>query len=396
MAWDDPGKKGSNGNGQDPWGKNGGPPNLDELLAQLQRKIAGLFGGGKGSSFDIQGNGSGKSSLGMWLVIAIVAIAYILSGIYIVQPAEVAVIKRFGAYVRSEQPGPHWIPLLVESKRIINVDEVKTTNHGGQMLTKDENIVDVKIAVQYRIENPKDYLFNVIEPEFTLRQVSESALRSVVGQSTLNEVLTSGRTEVTENIRKQVEQIIASYELGLEVSDLAMQQSKAPDEVKEAFDDAIKAQQDEERFVNQARAYLNERVPVAEGKAKRIIQEATAYKEQQVLLAQGETARFNELLPEYKRAPDILRDRLYLDTLEHVFAKTSKVMVDVEGGNNLMVLPLDQLTKRNPEEVQSVAKLMPSVEELSQYRPTPTESNQRRTRPTYNDLSRPRSQGGNR
>lgn len=246
------------------------------------------------------------------------------------------------------------------------------------------------------MKDAKDYLFNIMDPEETLRQVSESALRSVVGQSTLNEVLTSGRSAVNEEIRTQIVQILDSYGAGLEISDVAIQQTKAPEEVKPAFDDAIKAQQDEERYVNEARAYFNQKVPIARGKATRVLQEAEAYKQQQVMLATGETAKFEKLLTEYKRAPQILRDRLYLSTFEEVMSKTNKVLVDVQDGNNLMVLPLDQMMRRAGVDVNLNEGLMSSAQLESnnaQSSNTSTDS-QRTVRPSYQDISRYRTSRG--
>ena len=392
MAWNDP--KNKNQNGQDPWGsKDNGPPDLDEALKQLQRKIAGLFGGGKGKVFEGEGYAN-KGGFGFWMIAVILLAAYVLSGIYIVQQYEVAVVKRFGKYERTEGPGPHWVPRFVETTKIINVDEVKTSKHEGQMLTKDENIVHAEIAVQYRIANAKDYMFNLVDPDITLRQAADSALRGEVGQSTLNEVLTSGRAEVTQRIRKQIETILKNYNSGLEVSDLLLQQTKAPDKVKDAFDDAIKAQQDEERFVNEAQAYANRQIPIAEGHATRILQEADAYKQQQILIAKGSTARFEKLLPEYKRQPQILRDRLYMDTLEAVMANTNKILVDVKDGNNLMMLPLDKMMQpKTTQEEASTSKNntnIQSFQDAEALKPMASTSGARPSldRPSYETMNR--------
>lgn len=389
MGWNDPGNDDKKGNGNDPWGKENGPPDLDEALRQLQRKVAMMFGGGKGGSFD--GKGSKRGSFGIFFIAAIIIGIYILSGIYIVQPYEEAVVKRFGEYNRTETSGPHWIPLLIESRTILNVEEVKNFEIEDQMLTKDENIIQAAIAVQYRIENPKDYLFNLTDPDQTIRQVSESALRSVVGQSTLNEVLTSGRSDVARRVREQVELNLKEYGAGLLVADLALLRTRAPQQVKDAFDDAIKAQQDEERFKNEAYAYANQIIPIAEGKAKRVIEEAEAYKEQQILKARGSTARFEQLYPEYKRQPEILRDRLYLETLEEVYQKTNKVIIDVDGGNNLMVLPLDQIMRNQAARAaadqveQKVKELNLSSNSQSSYSDKSTRTGQR---PGYDDINR--------
>lgn len=388
MGWNDPGNGDKKGNGNDPWGKENGPPDLDEALRQLQRKVAMMFGGGKGSGFNVQG---GKNNFfGFFFIGAIILIIYILSGIYIVQPYEEAVVKRFGQYNRTEQSGPHWIPLLIESRTILNVEEVKNFEIEDLMLTKDENIMEAAIAVQYRIDNSENYLFNLTDPDQTIKQVAESALRSVVGQSTLNEVLTSGRSDVVRRVREQVERNLNEYQAGLLVADLALLRTRAPQQVKDAFDDAIKAQQDEERYKNEAHAYANQIIPIAEGKAKRVLEEAEAYKQQQILKANGSTARFDQLYPEYKRQPEILRDRLYLDTLEEVYSKTNKVIVDVDSGNNLMVLPLDQImrgqTALNDNKLETKDLRLSSTETS----PSTFSSNSSRPeqRPSYSDANR--------
>lgn len=362
MSWNEPGDR--DDKKKDPWGRENeqSPPNIDEALRQLQQKLKGLFGGKEGSknnySKPIQSGSSKGVSISLLLGIALAI--YIIAGIFVVEPAEEAVILRFGRYVRTEGPGPHWIAPLIETKQVLNVKEVKTSKRGGPMLTKDENIVNAEIAVQYRIGNARDYLFNLVHPVKTLEQVSDSALRAVVGQSTLNEVLTSGRSEIGLEIRKQVEQNLNNYHSGLEISDLAVQQTKAPEEVKAAFDDAIKAQQDEERLVNEAEAYAHKIIPIAEGHAKRTSEEAAAYQQQVILEAEGKTAKFSKILPEYQKAPQVTRDRLFIDTLQDVYANSAKVLVDVAGGNNVMYLPLDKLVKK-----MRPAKELPKEEETA-------------------------------
>lgn len=353
MAWNE---KGDNGQkGKNPWeNKNEGPPDLEDAIRNFQRKLTGVFGGGgRGRPTDMKTQAP-KGFLGIGFITVIVLVIYVISGVYLVQPAERAVITRFGQYVRTEEPGPHWLPRFIEAKTVVNVEEVKTTRHGGEMLTMDENIVIAEIAVQYRIGNAHDYLFNVVEPERTLQKVSESALRAVVGKSTLDEVIAQGRAQVRSEIQEQVVSILSKYNIGIEITDLVLQQTKAPEQVKAAFDDATKAQQDEERLVNQAEAYARKIIPIAEGSAKRVREEANAYKEKVVLLAQGEAARFAKLLPEYRLAPDILRDRMYLSTMESVLSKSNKIIVDMEGGNNLVYLPIDKMMNRSQKPTQMV------------------------------------------
>ncbi len=355
MSWNESGDRDDKGKKKDPWGNNeAGPPNIDEALKQLQRKLRNLFGGqespsgpsGPVSFKNGSGQGSGRN-ISLGLIALALATVYIISGIYIVGPAEEAVVLRLGRYVATEKPGPHWIAPFIETREIVNVQEVKTIERGGPMLTKDENIVNANIAVQYRINNPKEFLFNIVNPETSLKQVADSALRAVVAQSTLNEVLTSGRSEIGAEISKQVQQILNNYKSGIEISDLAMQQTKAPDAVKPAFDDAIKAQQDEERLVNEAQAYAHKIIPIAEGRAKRTLEEAKAYKQQVILGAEGKTEKFAKVLPEYQRSPKVTRERMYIDTLQEVYATTPKILIDVNSGNNLVYLPLDKIMQQS-------------------------------------------------
>lgn len=391
MSWNEPGNRDDKGKRKDPWGnQDDAPPNIDEAIRQLQQKLRALFGG-KGNQTQFHSKPpSPNRTVAFTLLSLVLLVGYGISGIYVVEPPEEAVVLRFGRYVRTDGPGPHWIAPVIESKKVLNVQEVKTSKRGGPMLTKDENIVNAEIAVQYRINNARDYLFNLVQADKTLEQVADSALRAVVGQSTLNEVLTSGRSEIGVEIRKQVQQNLNNYQAGLEISDLAVQQTKAPEEVKAAFDDAIKAQQDQERLVNEAQAYAYKVIPIAEGNAKRVCEEAMAYKEQIMLEAQGKTAKFARILPEYQRAPQITRERLYLDTLQDVYSNTAKVLIDSNSGNNLVYLPLDKL----------IDKTRPTVADTSREEDqniNNVEMNQRVTplmrrsvgRPTYEDAERP-------
>ena len=327
----------------DPWGrkKPDGPPDLDEMLkkffAKLGKRPMGSGGnGGSGSSLEDNG------WTFFWLALLVLFVVYVLSGIYIIQPSEQAVVTRFGRYQRTVGPGPHWIPRVIEQKRSINTEQVMTTNHGGQMLTRDENIVYVEIAVQYRVRDPKAYLFNVVDPRFRLQQVTESALRQVVGRSDMEFVLTIGRSQIPERIKQVVEDRIKLYNSGLFISDVTLQAARAPDEVKEAFDDAIKAREDQERLINEARAYKNRVEPVAKGQAQRQLEEAEAYKQRTILIAKGDTAKFNEILPEYQAAPKVTKKRLYLQTMEEVLGNNHKLLLDSNAGN-FVYLPLDQI-----------------------------------------------------
>lgn len=356
MAWNQPG--GGNDN-KDPWGTGGrngqqGPPDLDEVLGKLQGKLGAMFGGGSGGGGDSSGGSIGAT--GIAIIAGILAIAWGLMGIYIVEPAEQAVVTRFGEFDRLEGPGPHWAPFMVDGVELVNVALVRSADVGfrnlaGQssveseslMLTKDENIVDLQFAVQYRVKDAADWLFNVRDPDETLRAATESAVREIVGKQTMDSVLTEGRSAVAEAGRSAVQKILDLYGTGLIVMSVNMQRAQPPEPVQAAFADAVKAREDEERTKNEARAYAADIVPKARGEANAIRQQAFAYKERVVAASEGETSRFLRILKEYQKAPEITRQRIYLETVESVLANTNKVMIDVEGGSNITYLPLDKL-----------------------------------------------------
>ncbi len=351
MAWNEPEDKDKQ---QDPWRgrqkSNQGPPDLDEAFRKMQKKLSGLFGNKGGNRGSSNGGFGGKNILsgksGGWLIGFIILgllIIWALTGIYIVDPAEQGVVLRFGRYVKTVGPGPHWIPRFIESVTIVNVQKVSNYKYSAKMLTEDENIVDVSVAVQYRIANARNYLFNVTDPTETLELATASALRQVVGGTTLNAVLTVGRSLVSQKVGTQLENILRRYKAGLVVTDVALLPAKAPEQVRAAFDDAIKAREDEQRFINQAQAYTQNVVPQAQGQAKRVLAEAQAYKQQAVLRSQGNTARFLALLPEYKAAPKVMRERLYLDSVESMLSKSSKILIDAKSGSNVFFLPLNKL-----------------------------------------------------
>lgn len=338
MPWNEPGD--NQNNERDPWKPSSRspqtPPDLEEMLKKFFKRINNTFKNGQNGSGTTKSKYINSSFIG-----GIVLLLWFLSGIFIVDPAEQAVILLFGKYRTTLGPGPHWIPRLIESAYIVNEQQILTYSYESQMLTKDENIVSVALAIQYRINNAKNYLFNVINPGSSLQQATASALRQVIGRTTLDDVLTRGRERVRQEVTTQLNNILARYQTGLLVTDVAMQPARAPDEVKEAFDDAIKAQEDEQRFINQAQAYAMQVIPTAKGQAQRIAADAKAYKEQVVLNAKGNVATFLALLPEYQKAPEVTRQRLYLDTIESVLMATSKVLVN-SNGNNLFYLPFDK------------------------------------------------------
>ncbi len=377
MAWNQPG-----GDGRDPWNDRGGqqgPPDLDEVLRKVQARLGQLFGGrpgrrsGSGGSGD--GGGSGGSSgggrfggFGVAIIAVLAVLAWGAYGIYVVDPAEAGVVLRFGQYVRTTGPGPHWVPPFIESVEKVNVQVIRSQDigfrtqgsssisvaHESLMLTEDENIIDIKFAVQYRVKEPADFLFNVVEPEITLRQATESAVREIVGRSGMDFVITDGRDAVAAEAQVLIQDILDRYGSGLNVTSVNMQNAQPPDQVQDAFFDAIRAREDQERYINEANAYKAAVVPRARGDAQAKLEEAEAYRQRVIAHAEGETSRFLQVLAEYQRAPDITRERLYLEAVESVMEKSSKVLVDVQGGNNLMYLPLDRLLAPRPDEDESL------------------------------------------
>ena len=374
MAWNQPG-----GDGRDPWNDRGGqqgPPDLDEVLRKVQARLGQLFGGrpgrrsGSGGSGDGGGGGGGGriGGLGVGIIVALAFLAWGAYGIYVVDPAEAGVVLRFGQYVRTTGPGPHWVPPFIESVEKVNVQVIRSQDigfrtqgsssisvaHESLMLTEDENIIDIQFAVQYRVKDPAYFLFNVVDPEITLRQATESAVREIVGRSGMDFVITEGRDAVAAEAQVLIQEILDRYGSGLNVTSVNMQDAQPPAEVQEAFFDAIRAREDQERIINEANAYKADIVPKARGQAQRVMELAEAYRQQVIAQAEGETSRFLQVLTEYRRAPDITRERLYLEAVESVMANSSKVLVDVQGGNNLMYLPLDRLLAPRPGDPQSM------------------------------------------
>jgi membrane protease subunit HflK len=347
MAWNEPG-----GNNNDPWGNkknDSGPPDLDEVFRNLQKKLEGMFGGNKRGTGGRGGGGMnfpGKlGSIGLIAAFAVIGVLWILSGIYIIQPAERGVILQFGQYKHTTQPGPHWhIPWPIQSLERVNVDQNRSVELKSQeILTKDENIVEIDLAVQYNIKEASEYLFNVVDPDTTLRQAAESALREAVGQTVMDSVITEGRDVIADDTSEQIQIILDGYNAGMRVNAVNLERAQPPEEVQAAFSDAIKAREDQERFISESEAYKNGLLPQARGDAVIALEEARAYKARVINAAQGEANRFESLLTEYEKAPEVTRERLYIESLEAVLSNSSKVIVDVEGGNNLMYLPIDKL-----------------------------------------------------
>lgn len=377
MAWNEPGKP-----GQDPWGNSGGGSNrhdepkgpkkrkdqdIDELLKKAQEML-----GGAGGKF-----GGGLGGIGGGAILLVIFIVWMLSGIYIVDTAERGVVTRFGAFVEETGPGPHWhMPYPIESVRKVNVDRIRTAelgyrsdaqNRSGSvlaeslMLTRDENIVDIRIAIQYRVQSASDYLFNVSDPDASLRAASESAIREIVGKNTMDFVLTQGRNDVVAQVRELTQRNLDNYKAGLFVTTVNLQDAQPPEQVQAAFADVVKAREDRERLINEAEAYSNNILPLARGQAARVVEEARAYRDQVVARAQGQASRFDSIVAEYKIAPEIMRERLYLEAMTNVLANTSKILLGTEAGSNsLMYLPLDKMMSQGGQGANIPLTSMPS------------------------------------
>ncbi|MCO4315178.1 FtsH protease activity modulator HflK [Pectobacterium versatile] len=359
MAWNQPG---NNGQDRDPWGSssnNGGnsggnnnkggrdqgPPDLDDIFRKLSKKLSDL-GGGKGSGSSNSGNSGGPALGGRIVGIAAVAavVIWAATGFYTIKEAERGVVTRFGKFSHLVGPGLNWKPTFIDSVRAVNVESVRELATSGVMLTSDENVVRVEMNVQYRVTQPEQYLFSVTNADDSLRQATDSALRGVIGKYTMDKILTEGRTIVRTDTQRVLEETVRPYNMGITLLDVNFQTARPPEEVKAAFDDAIAARENEQQYIREAEAYANEVQPRANGQAQRILEESRAYKTRTVLEAQGEVARFARVLPEYKAAPEITRERLYIETMERVLSHTRKVLVNDKGGN-LMVLPLDQMLR---------------------------------------------------
>jgi len=390
MAWNQPG---NNGQDRDPWGSSNnqggnsggnkggrdkGPPDLDDIFRKLSKKLGGL-GGGKNNNNDNSG-GQRPSGRGGRRLVGIVAVAAVVvwaaSGFYTIKEAERGAVTRFGKFSHLVEPGLNWKPTFIDQVRAVNVEAVRELAASGVMLTSDENVVRVEMNVQYRVTNPERYLFAVVSADDSLRQATDSALRGVIGRSTMDRILTEGRTVVRSETQRELEETIRPYDMGITLLDVNFQAARPPEEVKAAFDDAIAARENREQYVREAEAYANEVQPRANGQAQRILEEARAYKARVVLEAQGEVARFAKLLPEYKAAPEITRERLYIETMERVLSQTRKVLVN-DKGNNLMVLPLDQLMRGGQSASQGTNTQDSSSNSLLRLPPASNNSNDR-------------------
>ena len=366
MAWNEPGGSDNNSDkndpkgrdkNRDPWGnnnRNDGPPDFDEMLKNFGDKLAGLLGGEKKRGSGGSGGGQGPvSSASVTAIVGILAllaaIAWGLLGFYTVDAKEKVVVLRLGKFHQIQDEGLHWNPPLVDKLFKEMVTTEREYEASGVMLTQDQNLVELPVKVQYRIGDIKNYVLAVEDPQKSLRHATDSSLRHVVGSSKLYEVLSEGRAKIAVDVKERLQSYLRAYNTGIDIINVNIQEGRPPDQVKDAFDDVIKAREDEERVINIAQAYSNQVLPVARGAAQQALDQAEAYRSQVVSRAEGEARRFELLLEEYRRAPEVTRKRLYLDTIEEVMAETPKVLLDADGGNNLTYLPLDQLMKDKPK-----------------------------------------------
>jgi len=357
MSLNDPqwGRRGGGGGG----GGNQGPPDLDELWRNFNQRLAAIFGrrggggapGGEPPNFRQLGGGAG-------LLVFLVLVVWLASGFYIVDASQRGVVLTFGRYSQTTEPGLRWRwPYPIQSQETVNISQVRTIEVGYRnnvkskvlrealMLTDDENIVDIQFAVQYTVADPEDYLFSVRRPDETVLQVAETAFREIVGKSSMDFVLYEGREEIAARAEKLMQDILDRYKTGVLISKVTMQNAQPPEQVQAAFDDAVKAKQDQERAKNDGQAYYNDVVPKARGTASRLTEEANGYRQRVIAAADGDASRFRQILVEYNRAPAVTRERMYLETVQQIMTSTSKVMIDAKAGGNLLFLPLDKIVQ---------------------------------------------------
>lgn len=345
--------------GRRPGSGNQGPPDLDEIWRNLNRKLNRLLGGRGGGNGTAPGNGgpsAGAMGGGAGLLLALIVVVWIASGFYIVNEGQRGVVLRFGKFIEATMPGPRWhLPYPIESAEVVNVAQVRTVEVGYRnnvkskvlkealMLTDDGNIIDVQFAVQYVLKSPNDYLFNTRAPDDSVLQAAETSIREIVGRNSMDFVIFEGRAEVAARAQKLMQEILDRYGTGISISKVTMQNAQPPEQVQAAFDDAVKAGQDRERQKNEGQAYANDVIPRARGMAARLIQEAEGYRGRVIEQSQGDAARFRQIVAEYTKAPRVTRDRLYIEAMQQIMSNTSKVLIDQKGGGNLLYLPLDKL-----------------------------------------------------
>ncbi len=355
------------------WGNknSGGPPDIEAVLRDINKKISALFGNKSGGTGNTGGDGnSNKFNASIGLFAIVVALIWVASGFYIVDASQRGVVLRFGSFVETTQPGPRWhMPFPIESVEVVNISQVRTVEIGYRdnvknkilkeslMLTDDENIIDIQFAVQYFLKDPGEYLFNNRAPDENVRQAAETAIREIVGKNKMDFVLYEGREQVAAATTKLAQDILDRYKSGILLSKITMQNAQPPEQVQAAFDDAVKAGQDRERQKNEGQAYANDVIPRAKGAAARLMQEAEGYRQRVIANAVGDASRFQQVLMEYEKAPAVTRERMYIDMMQQVLTSTSKVMVDQKSGNNLLYLPLDKLIQSTTQNVAPLSEI---------------------------------------
>ncbi len=372
MPWNEPG-----GSDKDPWGKKksggsskgSGVDNIEDLTRKINDKLGSLLGKESGSNGSDNNDEGGFNSSSLIIIGVVLLAAWLATGFYTVDSAQRGVVFNFGAFKETTRPGLHWhFPYPIETVELVDIDRIRTAENRSHMLTKDENIVDIGVAAQYKIKNPEDYLFNVYLPDYepnqaigTLYQVMRSSVREIAGRNTMDSILKENRESIAPDTKQVMQEVLDSYKSGLEIIKVNVTYAEAPQQVKDAFDDANRAREDKDKFKNQAETYAKKVVPIAKGKASRLKEAATAYKGRVIARAEGDASRFDQLRTEYEKAPNVTRKRLYLETMEHVFDNTSKIMVDSKSGNNLLYLPLDKLNSGSVSQSTSSSDFTPAT-----------------------------------
>ncbi|MEL7539042.1 MAG: FtsH protease activity modulator HflK [Pseudomonadota bacterium] len=372
MSWNE------SGNGRRPTGQ--GPNDLDKIARDWQRKLSSALGGGRGGSRP----GGGASAGGGLVLLVVALLVWAWTGLYRVDEAERAIVLRFGGYVKTEDPGLHWhLPFPIESHEIIDVSQVEVFSKSSMMLTADEAFVVLNVAVQYRRVDPVRYLFRLRSPEETLQEVSESAIREVVGKTRIDDILRENQAVIAQNIETLAQETLDAYESGIEVVSVNLQSVEFPGDIQDAVQDAVKAREDQRTTILEAQTYTNGIIPVARGQAQRTIQEAEAYRDRVIADAEGDASRFNALLVEYQKAPGVTRDRLYIEAVEEVYANSSKVLLDA-GGSNMSILPLDKLLEQRNAAAAAALRQAVAAEaaNLSQYNAASEQTQNPRARRT--------------
>jgi len=353
MAWNEPGG-GGNGKGDDPWGKkkNDGPPDLDEVLKNMSKKIKGIFGGGGGSGNGTSrtGGGSGGSSISFVWLFLIAIVVWGATGFYIVEPAEEAVVLRFGVPVDTTQPGPHWhMPVPIEKVIKVDTGAERGEPFASLMMTADRYMIYIKLTINYKIKDPQTFLFNVRDPGNTLRQAVDSALREVVGARSFEEILTGNqvRRAIGTDTETRLQATLDKYKVGIKITKVNLIDLLPPPEVKPAYDAANSAKNIAGAFIEESLKYKARIVNEASGQASALLEGAKAYKVAVEEKAKGETAAFSKVLVEYEKAPQITRKRMYIEAMQEVMSKVRKVVVKMKNGNNMLLLPIDKYLNRD-------------------------------------------------